>query len=359
MSVHLVKGADPVLRDRVVDHLVRELVGADDRTLVVEDVLVPGRATSGGGEPAAETAGGAQAREAAVNAALNAAQSPPFMTACRVVVLRDSGNLTAADAARFVEYLDDPLDTTELVFVVGGGRFPDALSRKLKAVRAHEVGPGAEKTADVLGAALAEAGVELTSQARERVVYHLGEEAGRIGGLVEHLEGASALSGGPLDVEDVEPYLGAMGSVPMYELTDAVATGDVARALEVLERLLTSSGPRQPKPAHPLQVLGVLHGHYRRLLHLDDPAVRTQDQAVAALGGTVKPYPARKALDAARALGSEGIRDAFALLHQADLDLKGARAIPPEVVVEVLVARLASRAGRTPGRAPRRPTRRG
>jgi hypothetical protein len=70
---------------------------------------------------------------------------------------------------------------------------------------------------------------------------------------------------------------------------------------------------------------------------------------VAALDGRVKEYPARKALDQARALQAGGLRQAFDHLFAADLDLKGARAIPEDAVLEVLVARLAALAGRTRG----------
>ena len=92
---------------------------------------------------------------------------------------------------------------------------------------------------------------------------------------------------------------------------------------------------------HPLQVLSTLLGYYRRLLRLDDVSVQTAADAVAALGGRIKEFPARKALDATRALGTDGIRQAFDVLHQADLDLKGARGIPADAVIEVLVVRLA------------------
>ena len=101
---------------------------------------------------------------------------------------------------------------------------------------------------------------------------------------------------------------------------------------------------------HALQVMGLLTGYYRRILRLDDPALRTPADAVAALGGKVKEYPARKALDQARALGAGGLRQAFDALFQADLDLKGARGIPEQAVMEVLVVRLARLAARTGGR---------
>ena len=116
---------------------------------------------------------------------------------------------------------------------------------------------------------------------------------------------------------------------------------------------MTVTSAKQPKPMHPLQIMGVLTGQYRRVLRLDDPQIRGEADAVAALGGKVKPFPAKKALSQARALGSDGIRRAFDALAKADLDLKGASGIPEEAVMEVLVVRLcrlASDAGARGGR---------
>src|SRR5262249_20839814 len=120
-------------------------------------------------------------------------------------------------------------------------------------------------------------------------------------------------------------------------------------ALEILHRLLTVSSAQQPRPMHPLQVMGTLNGYYRRILRLDDPSLRSTADAVAALGGKVKEYPARQALAPARALGRGGIRQAFDALYQADLALKGARGIPEQAVMEALVARLARLSARTGG----------
>ena len=101
---------------------------------------------------------------------------------------------------------------------------------------------------------------------------------------------------------------------------------------------------------HPLQVMGTLTNSYRRILRCDDPAIRTADDAIAALGGRISAFPARKAMEQARALGTDGIRQAFDHLYQADLDLKGARGIPEQAVMEVLVVRLARLSARTGGR---------
>lgn len=348
MSVHYVRGSDPTLRENALNALIGELLGGEDRSLAVEEHTVPGRTGDG------EAPGGAEGRAQAVDGALNAAQSPPFMTERRVVVLRDAGNLAAADADVIVAYLEDPLETTELVLVAGGGRLPTNLTKAWKGA-VHEVGPPSEVTSDVLADALKAAGVELDAEAQRHVVAHLGEDAGRVPQLVAVLD-AAFTDGAVVSVDEVEPYLGDEGAVPAYQLTNMIEAGDVPGALEVLHRMVTAAGARDGRPMHPLQVLAMLHSHYRRLLRLDDPEIRGSADAVEALGGKVKEYPAKKALAQARALGTDRIRRAYQLLGQTDLDLKGARAIPEDVVLEVLVARLAqlsaqSGAGARRGRA--------
>lgn len=351
---YVVTGSDPVLQGEALEQLVAELVGDDDRTLAVEELTVLGRAAAGEGESDAPT--GAEGRAELVAAAINAAQSPPFMTARRVVVLREAGNLAKQDADPLVEYLADPMDTTALVLVAGGGRLPKSLADALKAAKAVQVGPANERTADVLAQHLEDAGIEIRPEAAKLVASHLGENAGRVPQLVELLASAFGADA-TLDVADVEPYLGDPGSVPGYLLTNAIETGDIAGALDTLRRMLTATGSGQPRPMHPLQVVGMLHSYYRRVSRLDDPEVRSPRDAVAALDGRVKEYPARKALDAARALGPHGVREAYDYLFAADLDLKGARAIPEDAVMEVLVARLAALSSRARGGAGRRPAR--
>ena len=59
-----------------------------------------------------------------VGAVVDACMTPPFLVERRIVVVRDAGQLTAPDAKRLVAYLGDPLPTTVLVLVGGGGTVP-------------------------------------------------------------------------------------------------------------------------------------------------------------------------------------------------------------------------------------------
>ena len=98
--------------------------------------------------------------------------------------------------------------------------------------------------------------------------------------------------------------------------------------------------------SHTLQVMAVLNNHFGRMLRLDGAEVSSEKAAADLLGIKGSTFPARKALEQARRLGPDRLADMIGLLADADLDLRGAKAWPDELVVEVLVARLASRSGR-------------
>ena len=244
----------------------------------------------------------------------------------------------AADGEAVARYLADPCPTTALVLVGGGGRMPLALTKAVKAAGGVEVKTTPAKTGDALTGALDGADVKLTAAAAHRVADWLGDDAGRIPALLDVLRAAYG-EGARIDVDDLEPYLGEAGGMAPYHLTGAIDKGDAAGALEILHRLRGAS-------YHPLQVMAVLHNHYRRILRLDDPSIGGEQDAVAALGGKVKPYPAGLALRQARLLGSDGLRTAYAHLAKADVDLRGATGLSEDAVLEVLIARLAGLARR-------------
>jgi DNA polymerase-3 subunit delta len=107
----------------------------------------------------------------------------------------------------------------------------------------------------------------------------------------------------------------------------------VAGALTTLHRMLEAGG------LVGVQVVATLHGHFANMLALDGGAAATEREAAEILG--ISPYPAKKALEQSRRLGSARIAQGITWLLAADLDLKGASGLPPEVIVEILVARLA------------------
>jgi len=313
LPVYYVKGDDSVLTADAVRDLVQALVGEDDPAFTVEDLA---------------------GDDYDVSAVVEAAQTPPFFGGRRVVVARGVGRFSTQDVAPLVAYLADPLSTSAVVLVAGGGQTPKPL---LDAVRkaGHVVDAGAptgKARQGWLSAQLKRADVDLTSDAAAAVGEHLGEDVGRLPSLLEMLTAAYG-EGARVDVDQLRPFLGDAGGVAPWELTDALDRGETAAALEHLARLLGAG-------RHPLVVLATLHNHYGRILRLEGSGAADDKQAAALLGLTGSTFPAKKALAQARRLGHDGAARAIILLSEADLALKGTIDWPPELVLEVLVARL-------------------
>ena len=344
--VHLVKGSDEVLLGDAVTELVRALVGDGDRSLVVEELTVDAHA-------------GPDDDGYDIAPVVDAAQTPPFLTDRRVVVVRHAGVFSTKDAvAPLVGYLDDPLPSTSLVLVWERDPRPqrqpklpnvpkslaDAVTAAGGVVVDTSPGTGKKRSAWV-DDHLAASSLALDAGARKALAEHIGDDASRLPGLLATLEGAFG-PGTRVSRDDIGPYLGDGGDVAPWDLTDAIDAGDVPRALDALGRMLGGGG------RHPLQVMATLSNHYLRMMRVDDPTIRGEKAAAEALGLKGSTFPARKALDGARRLGSERLAEFARLLAEADLDLHGATAWPPELVVEVLVARLAGRS-RTAARSRR------
>jgi DNA polymerase-3 subunit delta len=269
-----------------------------------------------------------------MRAVVDAAQTMPFLTDKRVVVARDVGRFNAEDVAPLVAYLGDPLPSSDLVLVAGGGRLAKSLTDAFKqagGTTTNTTPPTSKKDRSTwIEEQVIAAGMKLEPGALAMLGGWMGEGAGRLAGVLDTLESTYG-STRKLSAADIEPFLGEAGSVPPWDLTDAIDRGDTKTSLELLARMMQAR--------HPLVVMATLHSHYVKMMKVDGTDANSEAEVAAVLG--IKPgFPARKVLDQYRRLGSGGVTRAIALLANADLDLRGQRDLPETLVMEVLVARL-------------------
>jgi len=313
---YLVKGSDPSLVAQAAHTLVEQLVGGGDPSIMVEEFGGPG------------------VDQLDVGAVVDACTTPPFLVDRRIVVVREAGQVVAADAKRLVAYLVDPLPSTALVLVAGGGAVNQALAKAVAAageVVDTSVGIGKART-QWLADHLKGGPVRLDGPAQARLGEHLGSDMGRLAGLLDTLAAAYG-RGATVTAADLEPFLGEAGALAPWDLTDALDAGRTPQALQVLHRMLTAG------ESHPLMILATLHTHYRRILRLDGSGATSGEQA-AELIGSKSAFPGKKALVQSNRLGTARTARAIQLLAEADLDLRGTTGLPGELVMEVLVARL-------------------
>ncbi len=335
--IHLLVGDEPSLLADAVHELIHELLAGEDRDFALvrlgeEDF----RADDG----------------FTLASLVDAAQTPPFLTGHRVVVGHHLGRFSKADdLVALLTVLADPLASTRLVLVWERGQSPrqdrlGAVPKKLlEAIKAaggvvHETGVPSGKAADSwLDERLNEASVTLDRAARQLVHQRLGEDRARVVGVLHTIETTYG-PGAKVGAADIEPFLGEAGTVPPWELTDSIDSGNIADALDKLHRML-GAGER-----HPLQLLATLHTHYGRMMRLDGVGGLDERGAANLLGMKGSTFPAKKALTQSLRLGGPKVRQATRLLAEADLALRGTVAWPPDMVMEVLVARLANLARR-------------
>ncbi len=324
--VYLVKGSDEVARAEHVRALVARLIGPGQ--LIGVDSFTGDE--YGIGE-------------------LVIAASTVSMFGDRLIVARNLGRFASGELSGLVGYLASPSPDTTLVLVwekgLGSGARLERVPKKLSDAIAAAGGeiqdasiPGGKGRAMWVDDQIDDSGVRLSRAARARIIEQLGDDVNRLDGILRVL--SATFADAEIQVDDLEPFLGEAGSVPPWELTDAMDKGQVQVAMGNLRRMMVG-GER-----HPLQIMASLRTHFERMLRLDGADVRNEKEAAALLGMKGSTFPAKKALAQSQKLGPDRLRRAFHLLSEADADLRGRGGQPPEVVMETLVARLTTLAAR-------------
>ena len=226
-STYLVRGDDASLVAQEVRTLLADVVGDRDHALVVEEI------------------GGGAGDEFDVGAVVDACLTPPFLIDQRVIVVREAGRLLTADVPRLLEVVEAPLATSVLVLVGGGGTIPAPL---VKAIKEH--GRIVDVTTSKAGERkawlhdhLRGAPVRLEPAAADVLARHVGEDLGRVEGLLGALSAAYG-EGAHVSTDELLPYLGEAGNVPRYELTDAIDKGDPGRGAGRAAPDARRGGPR-------------------------------------------------------------------------------------------------------------------
>ena len=266
---------------------------------------------------------------------VEACGAPFLFGSGKAVIVREAERFRVADdVKRLAGYIADPDPVNTLVLVLGGEA--KAFVTAARKAGATVIDCGAPSRPRDRAAWIAEraaaSGLRLERAALNRLADHLGEDVGRLPAMLDVLEARHG-EGARIADDDLDPVLGDAGASAPWDLTDAIDRGDVEGSLVHLRRALTDR--------HPLVVLASLWNHFQRMVRLDGSGARTDQDAAALLSLRGSTFPAKKALAQTDRLGSHGVASAVAMIHRADLDLRGLRDLPDTVVLELLVARLA------------------
>lgn len=141
--------------------------------------------------------------------------------------------------------------------------------------------------------------------------------------------------------EMVEKNVGGWRAKTTWEMLDAAMDGNVAEAMQQLDRLLASG-------EQPIGLLGQISASLRRFASATRLVIQaeTSRRRINLRGALeqagVRSFVLQKAEKQLRRLGRHRGAKLYRWLLQADLDLKGESAMPPRLILERLIVRIAA-----------------
>lgn len=343
MSTVLIHGKDLPMVSQCVSDAVDKYLGGESRDISVssfaeKDYLIETEESSGDYK--------------SLRNLVESAQTAPLLASKRVIVGRELGYLgSKSDTwAQLITYLENPLPDTYLVLVwekSSSMRALPAMPKKL--VDAVEKFGGEivdvdaiwkQKTSRIgwLEDQLSKHKIILDAGAKDAVLRWLGDNPSGLSGLLQTL-GSTHGHHHKISREQAQAYLttNESGSVPFWDLTDAIDSGNRSEALRVLRRILEQGD------MEPIKCMFLLHKHFEQFMKLDGSNAETETQISQTAGLPYnQTFRASRMLAQTKRLGHARICRIFDMLHHADLDLRGKSGLEPIIVLEILVARLAS-----------------
>jgi DNA polymerase-3 subunit delta len=175
---------------------------------------------------------------------VNAANTMPFMSERRLVIVRDVDKMDAAALERLALYSRDPAPFTCLVLA---GTKIAKNSKLYKAVASSGVtfeyaAPKRNEYAPEVVRLLRDRGKKIGLTAAQKLVDVVGRDLRRLDSEADKL--AAFVDASPEVTEaDIAAVASESGDPSIFELTDAVGERDTVRALRLLRRLMASETP--------------------------------------------------------------------------------------------------------------------
>lgn len=287
---YFVRGSDAFLRQKAVDMIVRHAVQLRDLNFCVFDD-----------------------ENTDISAIRAACQSIPMMDKYRVVLLRDIAVKKADEVAPIVEYLRHPLPSTVLVVVDTVGN--PALKKIEQACEVVDCSPlDTPMLTKLVVKELGTFGVKINNDALDVLVEYCQHDYTRIHNEVIKL--ANLLGdGGLITRQIVEQNVHREVEYAVFELSNAVADKDGARAMQIVEQLLV-------RRESPQMLLMLIVANFRRMFYA--VSTRETNAAVAAKLG-IKEYAVKIAREVGSRFSPAQLKKVLDLGGELDFEIKAGK----------------------------------
>ncbi|NLA74799.1 MAG: DNA polymerase III subunit delta [Deltaproteobacteria bacterium] len=256
---------------------------------------------------------------------VNRAQSIPFLSANRLIILKKTDAYKAEQLNKFVPYLEKPVDSTCLIFLSEKTDFKNKFYRSIRAkglavnfseLKSYQVPPWIQSTAR-------EIGLNIDRDACALLLEITGGGLRKIYGELEKLR----LSFGDKKVKEADVRELAINSriYTIFELMDALSEKKVAQMLSALSRFLDE----EDKKSAPFQIIGMLNRQIGLLWQVKILAADNNRAGEIASKLAIAPFSVEKLMKQSRLWSHEGLKRGISLLYETDRLLKsGARTRP-------------------------------
>jgi DNA polymerase-3 subunit delta len=245
---------------------------------------------------------------------------------------RLGGGWKAADVAAVADYLGAPAPATTLALVAAELRKDSALAKacagagdvlEYAVVKKNVTGWVAER--------FRQRGATAEPEVCAALVQLVGEDLRALAVEVDKL--ATWAGEEAITADDVEGLVAPAADTPSFAVTDAWATHDAGRALEVSERIFEHSDrPRRDEAARLSATLGTHATRLNTARRLREQGTRAAD-ALAELG-TRSAFYAQKLYRQSDDFSSDELQSAVIRLAELDLALKGGSRLAPDLELQ-------------------------
>ncbi len=277
-----------------------------------------------------------RAGEDSLEDVLGAAETLPFASGWRYVVVKEAQRLSPTEVKRLARYLEDPPESATLILAAVGLKSSSPLVKEMSKrgkVRKAEV---ARREIPLWIKGRFEArNLRVDGKAISYLMESLGEDLLAIEAAVEKIASFHQ-GGGRVELDEVLALVSPTAERSVFELVDRVALGDADQSVKILRRLL-QQGERIGA------VLYALSSHFLRLLLyralMEEGRSDPEIASYLNLTGNREWMIERKLRPQSAAFGEDRLCEALSLLVEAEFDIKTGR-LGEEDAVFMAITRL-------------------
>ena len=264
---------------------------------------------------------------------LESALTLPFLGSRRLVLVTETHAYKAAQLSEFLDYMNDPPPETTLVFLGTKldqrSKFAKAIKQKgkleiIKKMWPRQLGPWLQERARLRGKRLEPAAIDRLAE-----LSGLG-----LGALDSELEKLSLFVGSKTSIglEHVRQGVGAGRLHSIFDYTDALASGDLARALSAWDQLAALGEP-------PVRAMGMVVRLLKQLLQVRAVLDQGGGEEQVQRSLRIPPAATQTLVRRARMESQASLAIALELALDTDLALKSSPGAD-RVIMERLIMRI-------------------